>query len=76
MAALDDVELFGETTDGEHAVMIRNKTKDKIIQASVRTGGVRQSVCAVILRPLEELLVARGDVARCSYAIVSAKYVD
>jgi hypothetical protein len=76
MAATDDLELFGETTDGENAIMIRNKTTDKTIQASVRTAGVRQSVCVVILRPLEELLVAKGDVVQCSYAIDSAKYVN
>ena len=78
MAAIDDVELHGEMTEGLRAIVIRNKTKDRTIAASVLIGGAcEESTVDFTLAPLEEAQVVseRAGDTRCHYKIDSASYV-
>ena len=78
MAAIDDVELHGDKVAGSRTIMIRNKTRDKTIAASVLVGGAcDESTIGFTLKPLGEAQVvceAPGDTA-CHYQIDTAKYV-
>ena len=78
MAAIDDVELHGDKAAGTRTIMIRNKTKDKTIAASVLVGGAcEESTIGFTLKPLEVSFVVSegpGDTA-CHYQIDSASYV-
>jgi hypothetical protein len=78
MAAIDDVELRGDKADGLRTIMIRNKTKDRTIAASVFVGGAcEESTIDFTLKPLGEAQVVSevpGDTP-CHYEIDSAKYV-
>ena len=77
MAAMDDVELFEETTRGVHTIRIRNKSRDWAIQASVHVGGAcSESVATVTIKPLGEVEVSRHYPTRCRYEIESASYMD
>jgi hypothetical protein len=78
MAAIDDVELHGDLTEGLRTIMIRNKTKDKTIAASVMIGGVCEvSTVSFTLKPSGEAQVVseqHGD-TKCHYQIELADYV-
>jgi hypothetical protein len=78
MAAIDDVELHGNKVDGLRTIMIRNKTTDKTIEASVFIGGAcEESTIGFTLKPLGEAQVVHerpGDTL-CHYQIDLAKYV-
>jgi hypothetical protein len=78
IAALEDVELFGDKTDSTRTISIRNKTKDKTIRATVHIGGAcPERFHVATLKPLEEVSVAQersGD-ELCIYKLDSADYM-
>jgi hypothetical protein len=78
MAAVDEVELFGDKTDDTRTISIRNKTKDKTIRASVHIGGAcPERFHVATLKPREEATVAQegpGD-EMCIYKLDSADYM-
>ena len=77
MAASEDVEMFDKTTGGGRAIVIRNKSRDWSIQASVHVSGAcPDSVCTVTIKPLGEVEVSRHYLPRCHYEVESPKYVD
>ena len=77
MAAMDDVELFEESTSGGHTIRIRNKSRDWTIQASVKfRGACPEPVCTVTIKPLGEVEVSRHYSTRCHCEIKSASYAD
>jgi hypothetical protein len=79
MGAIDDVELYGDTTmDGTRTIMARNTTKDKTVAIGVHIGGAcKEKTFDATLKPMGHVHVASeapGD-TMCHYEIDSASYV-
>src|SRR5436305_7453130 len=60
MAAIDDVELYGDTTsDGTRTIMARNTTKDKTVAIGVHIGGAcKEKTFDATLKPMGHVHVA------------------